>query len=68
MAKWDNENFNTEVPPNDIMCATCKHKLKPIVIGDFKQERYNYGMCDKYTRKPEEILWNHGLCPLFEKE
>ena len=68
MAKWDEEKFNMQEPPNDIMCATCKFKLSPVIIAEYKQDRYKYNKCSKYDRKPEDILWNHGLCSKFEKE
>ncbi len=46
MARWDDENFATELPPGDIMCTTCKFKLKPVTVGDYTQDRSGYAMCD----------------------
>lgn len=68
MARWDNEQFNTQTPPSDIMCVTCKNKLKPITVAGYTQDRWGYGQCEKYTMKPQDVLWDHGLCPKYEQE
>lgn len=68
MAHWDDENFNTITPPDDILCVTCKHKLPPITVGDFTQDRSGYAMCDRYELKPQDILWGRTPCPYYERE
>lgn len=68
MAHWDDEHFHTQEPPADIMCKTCKYRLKPITVGDFTKERYTYSICDKYASKPVDINWGRTPCPLYEKE
>ena len=68
MARWDNENFNNIEPPKDILCYSCKYKLKPITIGGYTQERYGYASCEKFDDKPQEYLWKDVPCPYYVKE
>lgn len=68
MAHWDDERFNTTEPPKDIMCATCKFRLPPVTVAGYVQDRSGYSMCDKFTRKPDDILWEHALCTEYEVE
>ena len=68
MAHWDDEKINTQEPPKDIMCATCKYRLKPVTVAGTIIDRIGYGICDRYNKKPESVLWNHGECDGYEKE
>lgn len=68
MAHWDEENFHTEVPGENIMCATCKFKLPTIQIGSRMVDRSGYGECHKYDTKPQDVLWNGTYCPMYRKE
>lgn len=67
MAHWDDEQFHTQEPPKDIPCATCKYRLKPVVIQGETVDRATYGICGKYERKPVDILYGHIPCALHEK-
>lgn len=44
MARWDDEQFHSLVPPKDIMCASCKYKAPPVTVGDYTQDRSGYSM------------------------
>jgi hypothetical protein len=68
MARWDDEQFNMQTPANNIKCATCKYRLKPVTIGDYTAERYGYGNCDKYDLKPQGILWDGDPCEYYEED
>lgn len=68
MARWDDEQFHSLVPPKDIMCASCKYKAPPVTVGDYTQDRSGYSMCDKYKNKPIGILLDRKPCPQYEKE
>ena len=68
MARWDDENFATELPPGDIMCTTCKFKLKPVTVGDYVQDRSGYAMCGKFKLKPQDVLWGKNPCKEYERE
>lgn len=68
MAHWDDEQFSTLRPPKDIFCSTCKYKAKPVTVMGKEYDRSGYGMCDKYERKPIEILFDHADCPYYDKE
>jgi hypothetical protein len=68
MAKWDNERFNMQEPLNNIPCTTCKFRLEPVTVGDYTQDRAKYGLCHKYDRKPQEVLWGGEMCEKYEKE
>ena len=68
MAHWDNENFNTEVPPENILCRNCKFKMPPVEVAGREVDRSGYGSCKKYSVKPQEILWNGAYCPMYRKE
>ena len=68
MARWDDENFNMGEPAKDILCATCIHRLKPITVAGYTQDRAGYGHCDKFDNKPTEILWNGADCEYYERE
>lgn len=67
MAKWDDEAMNMQMPPKDIQCATCKHRLRPVTVGEYTRDRSGYAMCDKYDLKPQEVLWEHGKCDEYEE-
>lgn len=68
MPRWDNEVPRTVVPGPDIKCATCAYRLKPVTLGDFTQDRFNYASCDMYHTKPSEILWEKADCPQNKKD
>lgn len=68
MARWDDEDFNMQEPAKDILCTTCKHRLEPITIGDFTQDRAGFSYCDKFNPKPTDILWEGANCEYYEKE
>lgn len=68
MARWDDEEFNTQLPPDDIQCTTCKHKMEPVEIAGETYDRSGFGMCDKYSIKPYDVLWNNGKCDRYEEE
>lgn len=68
MARWDNENFHTEVPSTGILCSNCQHRLPDIQIGERVVNRAGYGSCKKYTLKPQDVLWNGAYCPKYRKE
>lgn len=68
MAHWDNENFHTETPSENILCRNCKFRLPAIQIGNRIVERYTYGACGKYDTKPHSVLWNGAFCPLYRKD
>lgn len=67
MARWDDEEFNTQLPPDNIQCATCKHKLESVKIGDEVYDRSGYGICEKYDLKPQGVLWNGDKCDKYEE-
>ena len=68
MARWEDEVMCTTTPGAGIKCATCKYRLKPITIGGYTADRYNYGSCEQYTTKPPEVLWENADCPHYEKD
>lgn len=68
MARWDDESFNTETPPDNIQCATCKFKLKPITVAGYTQERWGYNKCNKYEVKPQDVNWGREPCEFYEEE
>jgi hypothetical protein len=65
---YEVEDFRTVNPPDDILCATCKYKLKPAIIMGVTYDRSTYMTCDKFTRKPHDIVWDYAMCPHYEKE
>ena len=68
MAKWDDESFNCNTPPKDIMCATCKYKTANITVCGETRERYTLDYCNKYKMKPHDVLWGKTPCPFYERE
>lgn len=68
MAHWDDENFNNQTPPDNILCRTCKLKLKSVEVAGYVQERWNFGTCGAYEDKPQDILWGRSPCQYYEEE
>ena len=68
MAHWDDEKFNTQDPPKDIMCATCVYRLKPVTVQGHEIDRSRYAACDMYKAKPNDIVWGRIPCDLYKKE
>jgi hypothetical protein len=68
MAHWDEEKFNTRTPDPTIMCATCKNKMKAVEQSGKVYERYTFGKCDAYDRKPHDVLWEGAPCMMYERE
>ena len=68
MTHWDNENFHTEVPSTGILCTNCKFRMPDIEVDGRLINRAGYGSCNKYTLKPQDVLWNGAYCPMYRKE
>lgn len=68
MAHWDDEQFKSQTPPKDVICATCKYRLKPVTIMGQEYDRSNYATCGKYELKPMGILLGENPCSLYQKE
>lgn len=65
---YETENFRMVEPPDDIICRDCKFKVQPVTVLGITVERYKHMMCDKFDRKPHDIVWDHAMCPYYEKE
>lgn len=68
MARWDDESFGITLPPKDILCASCKYRAKPVILGDSVVDRSGYAMCEKYELKPHGVLWKKESCPDYDPE
>lgn len=68
MARWDDENFNSQEPPKDTLCHTCIKRLKPVTVAGYTQDRSGYSSCDAYNPKPQDINWGRVPCPMYERE
>lgn len=68
MNHWNNENFNTEVPQDNILCKNCKFRLPSVEVAGKTVDRSGYGSCAKYDLKPQDVLWNAAYCPRYRKE
>jgi hypothetical protein len=65
MEKHEREVWGVTHPSKDIVCKTCKYKLKESkLLG----ERYTYGKCDIYEDKPNEILFDNAKCEFYQQE
>jgi len=66
MARWEKEDWISKTPPEDIQCKGCKYAMPPAEVDGKKYERYTFAICEKYKRKPREILWEHAKCEYRE--
>ena len=69
--RWANEKWTTVTPDNNIVCKTCKFRLKPVEVSGKTFERYTYGECDIYkypSIKPYGVLWNNSECEYYKKD
>lgn len=67
MSEHDDEILRTREPSDDILCRTCKSRLKQIErVPTLK--RWKYGTCHMYEVKPHGVLWENEMCPSYEKE
>lgn len=67
MAFEKGERWGEIFPSRNIVCKDCKHRLR----GNMPLSNipcYTGGKCDKYTHKPNAILFEGALCPRYEKE
>lgn len=62
------EIIRTREPGNDIPCRTCRFKLQPVVIMEHKVERFNYGTCNVFEDKPDDVLWKGAKCDFYQPE
>lgn len=62
------EIIKTTEPPSNIICKDCKYRLLPVTIQGVIVERHTYGTCAAFPNKPSDILWNNGICELYEKD
>ena len=68
MARWENEIFKTQEPPDDILCTTCVYRLKPVTAAGHTQDRSKYALCEQYSMKPQDVLWGRSPCPHYKRE
>lgn len=62
------EIMRTISPSKNIQCKDCVHRLRPIEFMGKKRERYTYGTCNAFERKPPGVLWKGESCELYKKE
>ena len=53
---YEAENFRMVEPPDDIICRDCKFKVQPVTVLGITVERYKHMMCDRFDRKPHDIV------------
>lgn len=68
MAHWDDESMIGIKPPEDVLCRSCKFKMKPAKLGDKQIDRSTYGTCDKFKTKPIDILYGREPCEEYQHE
>lgn len=69
--KWENEMWNTTIPPDDIPCKDCIFRLQDIEVAGEVFKRHTYGECRIYESpkvKPHEVLWDGKPCEFYEQE
>lgn len=67
-ARWEEENWKTTTPPDDIFCKTCIFRLKPITVAGQTFERHTYASCHIYDNKPHDVLWDKAECEYYEEQ
>ena len=56
-----------EMPSDNILCKKCKYRLPNIKINDFLTiYGYKKGECEKYSNKPNGILFKNENCKYYE--
>ena len=58
----DKEEVFNMATPKAAECKTCVYALKAVEFDGVTYERYAYGTCAKYARKPNSILWYGEKC------